>query len=102
GGETERDRRRRRAEPSLERDAVEAVEALARRVCEEGEGAHRQVSLVLRQLAGTDSLDHDSPALRHVELVPELERDAGAVERRAEVGRRGGRAQPQAKTSAEV
>ena len=91
GDEAERDRRRAGAEPALERDPVDEAEAVALGRREEREGAQRQMARVARQLGGAFALDLDAAAVRLVDddLVPELERGRGAVERRAEVrGRR--------------
>src|SRR5581483_7358408 len=95
GRETERDRRRGRAETALERDAVDEAEALACRRLQQRVGAHGQVRLVLGQLAGALPLHGHGhaagDAVDDLELVPEVERDGGAVEAGAEVGRGGGR-----------
>ena len=92
GREAERDRRRRRAEPALERDPVREAKLLADRVGEERVRPDREVRRVLGQLSRARTLDHHAGALRQLELVPEVERDGSAVEPGAEVGRGGGRA----------
>src|SRR4051812_19341196 len=86
------DRRGRRAEPALERDAVDEAEAVAVERREQRERAQREMSLVARDLVGADALDLDERLAllgrQHVQLVPQVERRTGAVEPRAEVRRR--------------
>jgi hypothetical protein len=91
GGEAEGDCRGRRAEPALERDPVREGEPLARGIGEQRIGTDRQVGAVLGELSRALALDDDALAVGHLHLVPEIERDGGAVEARADVGRRGGR-----------
>ena len=77
--EPEGDGRGARAEPALARDAVDRAERAARGVGEQRERAHREVLRV------------GLAASRDLQLVPEVERDGGAVEARPEVrGRRRG------------
>ena len=88
--EAEGDRRGARAEPAVQRDAVREDEAppLDRR--EESERADAEVLRARRQLAGARPYTSTPGPVAHLELVPELERDAGAVEAR----RRGWRSSP--------
>jgi hypothetical protein len=81
GDEPQCDHRRARAEPPLPRDAVEEVEAEAVGGSDALERPHAEVRPVGLAVAGGD-----------LELVPEVERDGGAVEAGAEVRRRRGRA----------
>ncbi len=91
GGEPDRDRGGRRAEPPLERDPVHESEPLASRVGEERVGPHGEVARVLGELARALSLHGDAAAVRHLELVPQVERHGRAVERGPEVRRCRGR-----------
>ena len=95
GDEAARDRGGGRAEPALERDAVHEAEAQSLDRRDERERAQREVLGAPRQLVGALALEHDlarrSPGV-DLELVPEVERRAEAVEARPEVRRRRRRA----------
>src|SRR5205085_11938669 len=103
--EAERGRCGARAEPALERDAVDEGEAVVLRPGEEREGAQCEVRRVARQLRRALALDLDAGPVRDIDffdghLVPELERGRGRVEPRTEVGRRSGCDHPDRQDSA--
>ena len=64
GGEAERDRRRRGAEPARERDPVAEGEALPRDRLEQREGLQAEVRLVERRLLRAFALDLDLERVR--------------------------------------
>ena len=90
GHEPEPDRRRARAEPALERDAVHEPEAAASQRGEDREHSEREMRRVMRQLPGAFAADLDLElvGVLDLQLVPELERRPGRIESRAEVRRR--------------
>ena len=86
GDEPERDRRGARPEPARERDAVEEPERAALDRRKASKRLEREMRLVARELVGALSDDLDARAVGDLELVPEIERAARAIEPRAEVG----------------
>src|SRR4029450_11530885 len=74
--EAERDRGGGRAEPSLERDAVDEAKVPPLGIRQEGVRACPEVGRVGGELVRTHTLDLDARTVGELELVPEVERDA--------------------------